>query len=406
MTTQASITPFSANLGFDFEIRTVIGHSVAGAAEPGEVLAAVAGVQPDDYQGYFAAWSSLAERVKEIGDTASMASHRDSAAEAYLRAANYFSVAVNAISSLGDDSQLLPTFQNQQAAWDAFTAHTSVTIDSVAIPYENSTLPGWFFHAPDTATKAPTLVAVNGSDGSLAALWATTISPALERGYNVLAFDGPGQQSQLFEQHTYFRPDWEAVLTPVYDFLAGMDSVDASRIAVHGISQAGYWVARAIAFEHRFAAAITDPGVVDVSTSWISQLPPPLLGLLDSGQTAEFDTYMAEGLKGSPVTAYTWNFRARPYGTPGYAETINSVKKYTAADVAGQITTPLLVLSPEDEQFWPGQAQQLASLTSKVSTLVVFTAAEGANYHCQPLARTLTAQRTFDWLDEHLAAHA
>ena len=32
-----------------------------------------------------------------------------------------------------------------------------------------------------------------------------------------------------------------------------------------------------------------------------------------------------------------------------------------------------------------------------------FTQAEGASYHCQPLARELTEQRMFDWLDEHVA---
>lgn len=399
-----TVTPLSPNPDYDFEIRTVLGHSVEDASEPGEVLAAVSGLAGDDYDGYHAAWAGLAQRVQAIADAAAAAGHRVSAAEAYLRASNYYSVAVNAVSALADDSGLLPTFAQQQAAWEAFVAHSAATIDRVEIPYETSTLPGWFFHSPAGPTHATgTLVAVNGSDGSLAALWATTVSSALKRGYNVLAFDGPGQQSELFEHGTFFRPDWEAVLTPVYDFLAARDGVDASRIAVYGISQAGYWVSRAIAFEHRFVAAITDPGVVDVSTSWTAQVPAQLLALLDAGQTEEFDTYMADGLKQSPAVARTWNFRARPYGKTGYAETILAVREYTVADVAGQITTPLLVLSPENEQFWPGQAQQLASLASAVSTLIEFTAAEGADLHCQPLARTLTAQRMYDWLDQQVA---
>ena len=37
-----------------------------------------------------------------------------------------------------------------------------------------------------------------------------------------------------------------------------------------------------------------------------------------------------------------------------------------------------------------------------VSTIMHFTAAEGASEHCQPLARTLTAQRIFDWLDDRI----
>jgi hypothetical protein len=31
-----------------------------------------------------------------------------------------------------------------------------------------------------------------------------------------------------------------------------------------------------------------------------------------------------------------------------------------------------------------------------------FTQAEGASYHCQPLARELTEQRMFDWMDEQI----
>jgi pimeloyl-ACP methyl ester carboxylesterase len=107
------------------------------------------------------------------------------------------------------------------------------------------------------------LIAVNGSDGSLASLWASCVAPALERGYDVVVFDGPGQQTQLFDKNVSFRPDWENVLTPVYDYVAGLDGVDSKRIALYGISQGSYWAVRALAFEHRFAAAITDPGLVD-----------------------------------------------------------------------------------------------------------------------------------------------
>lgn len=35
-------------------------------------------------------------------------------------------------------------------------------------------------------------------------------------------------------------------------------------------------------------------------------------------------------------------------------------------------------------------------------TYARFTQAEGASYHCQPLARELTEQRMFDWMDEQL----
>jgi hypothetical protein len=41
---------------------------------------------------------------------------------------------------------------------------------------------------------------------------------AVERGSNVLAFDGPGQ-CPLHRVGLHFRPDWESVVTPVVDHL-------------------------------------------------------------------------------------------------------------------------------------------------------------------------------------------
>lgn len=405
MTRHAGIAPFSPNPDFDFDIRIALGSSVEGAAEPGEVLAATAGVGKHDHEAWFGAWKGIAERAAAIADESAAAGHGTSAAQAYLRASAYYAVAVNAASALADDSRLHPTFESQQRAWEAFVDHVPSTVERVGIPYEDSALPGYFFRAPaGDGEPAATLVAVNGSDGSLAALWAACVAPALRRGYNVLVFDGPGQQSQLFQLGTTFRPDWEHVLTPLYDAVAALDGVVADRIAVYGISQGGYWVARALAFEHRFAAGITDPGVVDVSTSWTDHLPKSLRALLEAGENEKFDREMALAMRFSPGLSRTWSFRARPFGTSGYAETLDAVRAYTVADVAPQITTPLLILSPEGEQFWPGQADQLSALTRSVSTLVRFTAAEGADQHCQPLARTLTAQRMFDWLDERLAA--
>ena len=397
----AHVRPFSDNPDFDFEIRGAIGGSVEGAGEPGEILAAVAGIRTGDHAGWFAAWRGLADRSRAAAQASADAGHRVSAASAFLRAAAYDGIAVNAASALVATDDLASAFAAQQESWRGFLAHTDTTVDEIAIPYEGGALPGWFFRPHGQATA--TLVAVNGSDGSLAALWASCVAPALRRGYNVLVFDGPGQQSELFEKNVPFRPDWEHVLTPVFDVVAGLDGVDAMRIAVYGISQGSFWVARALAFEHRFVAAITDPGIVDVSTSWTGHLPHSLRKLLDEGQLEKFDKEMALGLKLSPETARTWQFRARPYGTTGYGETIQAVRKYTVADVAAEISTPLLILSPENEQFWPGQAEDLAALTSAVSTVVHFTAAEGADGHCQPMGRTLTAQRMFDWLDERIA---
>jgi hypothetical protein len=88
----------------------------------------------------------------------------------------------------------------------------------------------------------------------------------------------------LFERNVPFRHDWEAVLTPVIDALVGRPDVDASALTGYGVSQGGYWVTRAVAFEPRLVAAVADPGVVDMSEGWTKQLAPPVLEMLQTGQ--------------------------------------------------------------------------------------------------------------------------
>ena len=100
----------------------------------------------------------------------------------------------------------------------------------------------------------------NGSDGPVTSVWPPIAAGGVARGYNVVIFDGPGQQSMLFERGA-LPARLGAGITPVVDFLLGRSDVDPKQIVLYGISQAGYWVPRALAFEHRIAAAIADPGV-------------------------------------------------------------------------------------------------------------------------------------------------
>ncbi|MFE0849115.1 alpha/beta hydrolase family protein [Streptomyces rochei] len=132
----------------------------------------------------------------------------------------------------------------------------------------------------------------NGSDGTLPSLLSYGAGEALARGWNAFLFDGPGQQSMLFEHQVPFRPDWEAVLTPVLDTLVSRTDVDGEALVGYGISQGGYWITRALAFEHRLRAAVADPGVVDVSASWTAALPEPLLDLLHAGRREHFDALL------------------------------------------------------------------------------------------------------------------
>ncbi len=393
--------------GFQYSALGVLGDTFEQASDVGEVFATISQITDGDFDSWYAAWVATGDRVNGIAEEAAEAGLAASAREAFLRASNYYGAAAFFADGTKDPSVLVPTWGKSRTAFDSFASLLPVPAVPVEIPYEDTTLPGYVLKVDDTDTARPWLIMNNGSDGTLTDMWVQGAAPALRRGYNVLLFDGPGQGAALYRQGLYFRPDWEKVITPVVDFLLARPDVDPHRIALVGVSQAGYWVPRALAFEHRIAAGVADPGVVNVMSSWTASIPQDELeGLLHTtGSEQEqikqqFDQGVAEGEKQSAAFRQNIQFRMRPFGTTSFAETLLLLQDYTLTDdIIARIETPMAVTSPEGESFWPGQAQQLYDALPGDKTFIPFTAAEGADLHCEPKANGLRSQRLFDWLD-------
>ena len=67
----------------------------------------------------------------------------------------------------------------------------------------------------------------------------------------------------------------------------------------------------------------------------------------------------------SRACAARWR-SAAPVQYADWFDLFTAVREYRLdTDVAAGITTPLLITSPEDEQFWPGQSEQLADLHAR-----------------------------------------
>ncbi len=398
-------TTFFTDPSMEFMTRSMLGRINSGAADAGEVITTIDRIPDGDNAAWVREWEATGDRVAAIGDNCLARGHRVSARNALLRAASYYAACVQAVDGCDDpEAALSRTFAKHRSRFEQYLDLLDRPVERLAIPYEGTTMPGWFFRAggPDatSAGPKPTLVINNGADGSLNTLWPGHAFQGVERGYNVLIFDGPGQQSMLFERDIPFRPDWEHVLTPVVDLLLERSDVDADRLVLYGVSQGGYWVPRALAFEHRFAAAVADGGVVDVGSSWRDKLPDSIAALLDAGKRDEFNGCLDLA---TPAQRRVITWRAKPYGCASLYDTFIEVNRYRITpELTARITTPLLIAEPDEEQFFPGQPRRLHDMLPGRSQLVHFGADEGAAGHCQPMARGLAAQRFFDFFDETL----
>lgn len=224
---------------------------------------------------------------------------------------------------------------------------------------------------------------------------------ALERGYNVIIFEGPGQGTVRREQGLGFIHDWERVVTPVVDFLETQPSVDITKIALLGLSMSGFLCVRAAAFEHRLAAVISNDGVHDFD-SFVD-----LDFLKDFNVQDNEESIQAfindSSLPMSPrwiIGHGLWAFNIKTL-----AECGQKWRKMSMAGLTDKIQCPVFVAEAENDMFFEGQPQKLAKALGDKATFYSFKLADGADLHCHEGALRFSNQVMFDWLDEKLAAN-
>jgi dienelactone hydrolase len=249
---------------FQFELEFVLGATYRQAADAGEALATAERIADGDGDAWVRAWIDTAETAAGAGETARHAGRQVTALAFYRRAATYYAAALQCSARAEDFEPVTETaaWRRQRECWEQVVDLSLPPGERLAIPYEETTLRGYFFRAPDASPgePRPLVIVNNGSDRATSATWVHGGAAAAERGYHWMTFDGPGQQSALYEQRVRFRHDWESVLTPGLDAILARADVDAGRVGVIGVSQTGVWVPRAVCFGHRFAATVAYDG--------------------------------------------------------------------------------------------------------------------------------------------------
>jgi hypothetical protein len=93
-------------------------------------------------------------------------------------------------------------------------------VEVLQIPFEGVWLPGYFLQPAGADARArKTVVLLTGFDGTGEELYFQTGQSALERGWNVLIAEGPGQVGALrFHPNLVFRPDYEVPVGAVIDY--------------------------------------------------------------------------------------------------------------------------------------------------------------------------------------------
>ncbi|RRA47677.1 S9 family peptidase [Acidipila sp. EB88] len=391
---------------FAFEFIRNLGFTYYGGADIGEMMAAAGRIEEGSFESWFTEWDKLGQRMLSRADASLDAGHLESARSAYLRASTYFRTGEFYLHGNPEDPRILSTAKASQKAYAEAAKLTGPTWEPVEIPYEGTTLPGYFYKVDDSGKPRPTLIFHGGYDSSVEELFYFGAAAAIRRGYNCLTWDGPGQGMPRREQKLTFRHDWEAVVTPAVDYALKRSEVDGSNLVLMGMSLGGYFAARAAAFEHRFRAAIFFGGVYDFYETVQQMLPKEALTALGAGDTQHCEAVLRIAMEKSTglrwaVTQGLWSF-----GVSNMRELMNEIKKYTVKDVIGQIRCPCLVLEAEGDMFFKGQPQMVYDALQVPKQLIAFTSEDGAENHCQSGALAYKDEAVFNWIDETLKSDA
>jgi len=381
----------------DAQVLRAVGAAPFGGADVGECLAAAGRVRGDDLDSWYGAWAAAAARVREIAETAEAAGQRETARLAWLRVCTYERTAGVMLLGPPLDERLVDSNARQTEAFRRAGALMDAEPEWLEIPYEGTTLPGFFLRAGDG--RRATVILTNGYDGTVEEMYFSSGAAALARGYNVLAFDGPGQGGALIRQGLTLRPDWEAVVTPVVDVALARDDVDPARVALIGWSLGAHLAPRAAAAEHRLAACVADCGAYDLYAGFIARLGPLASSYEKGGRVATTAVReMLEHLVKSPTGGWGLRRGMLVHGLDHPLDYVEALRDYTLEGRADQIRCPTWVCRAEGDDISASASQLVAALTCP-HEYVEFTAAEGAGDHCEAGARMLYHARSFGWLD-------
>ena len=143
---------------FAFEFVRNLGFVYYGGADIGDMMATVPQVAEGDFESWFNGWDKRGQRVLAHADADFDAGHLVSAREAYLRASTYFRMAEFYLHGDPQDPRILSESRASQQAYAKAAKLTGPTWERVEIPYEGTTLPGYFYKVDDFFDTGTTVI--------------------------------------------------------------------------------------------------------------------------------------------------------------------------------------------------------------------------------------------------------
>lgn len=338
-------------------------------------------------EAWHAAWLKLARQLESIASDAALTGHQVTARDHFMRAALYYQWAEAFLKP--DDVRCVPVFASHLSTFAQGAQRFDPPIEIVNIPFEGTTLYGYFVAANPASGARPAVVLSDGLDGTKEEMIYVALALAA-RGISTLSIDHPGQGATLRLSGLKARHDSEVAAGAAVDYLATRKDVDMQRVGIVAASMGGYYAPRAAAYEKRFKACVAWGAVYDYHGVWARRFK------VRPGQPISLDVTQAMGTTGDHILHIL--------GMPDYDRALRYLEPFHLREAAKNITCDILILHGEDDKQTPASEAKMLfdSIPSSSKTMRVFTRVEGGAAHVQ-LDRPEPALSVLcDWLADRL----
>lgn len=370
----------------DYYLSWILGREIYDGSNREECLSAAKRITNASAESWHQEWSALAKQIHNQAIQELNEGSKEAARKSFLRACTYYRAPLFLMG------QKHPNFYSHvQAMQSCFRSAAELfnpIIEPIEVPFQEHSLPGYFWKVDSSDIARPTLIVVGGVE-----TWAEDcyfmVGPAgAARGFNVITADLAGQGMNP-DQGLHFGARMEVTARALVDYALSRREVDPERLALYGFSWGGHIAFKAARFDSRIQAMIANPPMPDVFRSVLAQQKGH--NRHDPISRAAFDQIVWRfGLKISfnPKDIAARFQKAWDYLTNGKVD-------------VREIHCPVLLLAGEGEAPVTLEITRecFAQLPNPQKKMVIFTREQGSEAHCQVDNLALPNQTIFDWLE-------
>jgi dienelactone hydrolase len=197
--------------------------------------------------------------------------------------------------------ELFELNDRKNACYERWAAYAPNRVERVEIPFGDAFLPAWF-HLPrgwDGTSRLPTALICGGMDAFKEIQVSMYGDKLLERGFAVLAVDGPGQGEAPIHGVFVTEDNWVDAGEALMGWLLARPEVDPERLVAFGLSFGSFWMTQVAATQPRLRGCAVglvchEPGGRMIFEQASPTFKARYMWMADIADEAEFDAFAAK----------------------------------------------------------------------------------------------------------------